>query len=69
METTAYRELVTETQAAEYLGLSTKTLQSWRWRKTGPPYVKLGGAVRYRPEDLEAWLQESRVAPPNSLRG
>ena len=69
MSTTATRNLLTEAQAADYLGLSVKTLQSWRWRQTGPPYHKLGGAVRYRPEDLDRWIEESRVAPADPARG
>lgn len=23
----------------------------------GPPFIKIGRAVRYRPEDVEAWLE------------
>lgn len=69
MSTTVTRHLLTEAQAADYLGLSVKTLQSWRWRRTGPPYHKLGGAVRYRPEDLDRWIAESRVAPADLARG
>jgi predicted DNA-binding transcriptional regulator AlpA len=44
--------LLNEKQAAEYLGLSPATLSSWRCRKKGPRWVKLGGAVRYDDADL-----------------
>lgn len=27
--------------------LSPKTLQRWRWLKTGPCYIKIGGRIRY----------------------
>ncbi len=33
----------------------------WRVRKQGPKYLKIGAAVRYKPEDLGAW-PESRPA-------
>jgi len=49
-------ELLDERQAAQTLNLSPKTLQKWRVVGGGPPFVKLNAAVRYRPEDLQAWL-------------
>lgn len=42
--------------AAERLGVTPETLRNWRWRGDGPPFVKLGRAVRYRLSDLSAWL-------------
>ena len=38
----------TEMQAAIFLGVSARTLQAWRVRGGGPPYVKIGRAVRYQ---------------------
>jgi predicted DNA-binding transcriptional regulator AlpA len=53
--------LLSETQTAEFLGLSTRTLQGWRLRGCGPAYIKVGGrAVRYRRSDLELWIEERR---------
>jgi excisionase family DNA binding protein len=37
-----------ENQAAEFLGISVRTLQAWRVRGSELPYVKIGRAVRYR---------------------
>jgi len=56
------RALLTSTQAAEYLGVQPQTLAQWRWRKTGPAFVKVGRLVRYEAESLEAWLAEGGVA-------
>lgn len=50
--------LLNERQAAAALGLSHRTLQSWRVRGGGPEFIKLGSSVRYRPADLDAWLAE-----------
>ena len=39
------------------VGIST----IYRWRSEGapmPPAIKLGGAVRWRPEDVDAWLAD-----------
>jgi excisionase family DNA binding protein len=41
--------------ASEYLKLSASTLEKLRVTGKGPPYHKLGRAVRYRRSDLESW--------------
>jgi len=46
-------------EAAKKLRVTKATLESWRCRGGGPPYVKFQRAVRYRPEDLEAFLEKS----------
>lgn len=46
-------------QAAHYLGLSKFTLEVWRSRGDGPRYLKLGRSVRYRVEDLDAFIEQS----------
>jgi excisionase family DNA binding protein len=49
-------KLLTEIEAAELLALSAKTLRRWRWAGKGPEFVKIGGAVRYRTTDLDAFV-------------
>ncbi len=53
-------------QAAEYLGLKYGTLHGWRFQGTGPKYVKMGGAVRYRIEDLDDFASSNMpdLTPP-----
>ncbi len=53
-------ELLTERDASQRLGLSVRTLQKWRLQGNGPPFLKLGGAVRYDPEDLEQYVEAAR---------
>lgn len=48
--------LLTTAAAAEYLGLSPRTLEAWRLRGSPFPYVKLGSRCLYRRADLEAHL-------------
>lgn len=49
--------LLTTNQAAEYLGgLQPNTLEGWRVQGRGVPFVKIGRLVRYRVEDLDAYL-------------
>lgn len=35
--------------------ISHKTLERWRWLRRGPCYIKVGGRVVYRLEDIEAF--------------
>ena len=50
-------KLVDTIQAAEYLGnLKPNTLEIWRNQGRGIPYIKIGRLVRYRLEDLDAYL-------------
>ena len=57
--------LLTEVAAADILCVSIRTLQAWRVRGDGPPFVKVGRAVRYRRNDLETWV-EGRTARSTS---
>lgn len=43
-------------EVASYLRITEKTLAQWRWRKTGPAYIKVGGEVRYAWAAVDAWL-------------
>jgi hypothetical protein len=38
--------------------LSQRTLERWRWLGQGPRFLKLGGRVAYRLEDIEAFEAE-----------
>ncbi|MGV3707374.1 MAG: helix-turn-helix transcriptional regulator [Gemmatimonas sp.] len=49
-------------QAAHYLGLGRRTLENWRCRGDGPPFLKIGRTVRYCPADLSKWLDERRYS-------
>ena len=53
--------LLSREEAADYLGLKPQTLAAWAHQGQGPPYLKLGRAVRYDQTDLDGWLAERRV--------
>lgn len=42
-----------QVQLARRWSLSPRTLERWRWLKAGPPFLKIGGRVVYRLEDVE----------------
>ncbi len=49
--------------------ISPRTLERWRWLKQGPDYLKIGGRIVYRLEDIEAYeaAQHRRLTPPAGL--
>jgi predicted DNA-binding transcriptional regulator AlpA len=49
--------LLNEYDVARVTGLSVASVRRWRLFKLGPKYLKLGSAVRYRAEDVRAWLE------------
>lgn len=51
---------------AERWGIPVRTLAAWRYQGKGPAYLKIGGAVRYRLEDVEAYENENLVEPGKS---
>lgn len=53
-------ELLTPAEAAALLGVSVRTLEDWRYRRTGPPWVRLGGQARYEPSELRRHLDRNR---------
>ena len=57
-----FEQLWSIEQAAAFLKLSPKTLYGWRCRKYGPPSYRLGNKVRYRPSEIEAWLDSNGMA-------
>ena len=52
--------------AADFLGVEESTLATWRSIEKGPRYLKQGKIIRYKPEDLAAWLEEGAVDPADS---
>jgi len=60
--------LVDTAEAARYLGLSRSTLEKFRVYGGGPRYHKYLKVVRYRPEDLDAWLSERLCESTSSVR-
>ena len=46
---------LSQRELARRLRVSPRTLEGWRWRGTGPRFIKAGGRVIYRLEDIEAF--------------
>jgi transposase-like protein len=54
--------IINEVDAAKILGLSPYTLRSWRQQARNPlAFYKIGGAIRYKENEVLALLSNSRV--------
>ncbi len=52
------RRFLSERELEQYSGIKVKTLQHWRiYANQGPPWKKLGGAVRYDITAFDQWVQ------------
>ena len=49
--------LLNEYDVARITGLSVASVRRWRLLRRGPKYLKIGSAVRYKPEDVLVWLE------------
>jgi hypothetical protein len=53
--------MLTPADLAQRWQVPARTLGQWRYEGRGPAYVKIGGAVRYRLVDVEAYENEHMV--------
>ena len=60
MTSTLATDLLTTKECAIYLKVNFQTLDKWRVREKGPPYVKAHGRVLYRKEEVDRWLDAQR---------
>jgi predicted DNA-binding transcriptional regulator AlpA len=56
----------TDVETAAIMGIAPQTLRAWRsLKRGGPPFVKIGRAVRYRRSAIDAYLaQNTQNATP-----
>jgi predicted DNA-binding transcriptional regulator AlpA len=57
--------LMTSEAVAEYLHVDKSTLARFRAQGEGPDYIRISnGTIRYRQEDVDAWLRKVRIGTP-----
>ena len=59
-------QYLTEKQVSESTGLSQKTLSQHRWKSTGLPYSTFGQSIRYKFDDVLAFMEAGRIEPETS---
>jgi hypothetical protein len=52
-------------ELADRWNISPRTLERWRWVGEGPQFIKIGGRVVYRLEDVEAFERSQTRASTN----
>lgn len=62
----AKNTLWTTDEVADFLRISIKTV--FNLRKTGLPYLQLGGAVRFDPQEVRDYLLKNRHLASHRLR-
>ena len=64
---TGTSDVFTEAEAAAYLHQKPRTIRDWRATRGLPCFKPTAKVTLYRRQDLDAWLDRSRVAfPPKS---
>jgi len=60
-------EYLSEKALAKRWGIDFRTLQKWRCQGMGPPFIKIGIAVRYTPESIKTF-EEQQMRSSTSRR-
>ena len=60
-------QLIDEKELARLLRVSVGTVSWWRGMRRGPRYIKAGHLVRYRPSDVQEWLQRGTREPKTGV--
>jgi hypothetical protein len=61
-------DLLTEADYAAARRVSIRTIQRERALRVGPPFIKLGKAIFYRPAAIEAWLLAQEQGQPRAKK-
>jgi hypothetical protein len=62
------QDLIPEADYAAARGVSLRTAQRERAQRIGPPFIKLGRNVYYRPAAIEQWLIDQEQSQPRAKR-
>ena len=49
------------TETAKHINVREQTLAKWRMLNEGPPYAKVGRAIRYSRARVDEWLESQTV--------
>lgn len=61
--------LLTPEQVSTLLNIAPATLRLWRYRGRGPKHIKLVRLIRYHPDEVQRYIEESLTTQtPNKPR-
>ena len=58
--------LIPESQFAESLGRSLRSVKRWRQLRCGPAFIRIGKSIYYRPEAIARWLEAQEQEQPRA---
>jgi excisionase family DNA binding protein len=64
MSTPTTERLLTISEVADYLNVSTSTVRYWRKIGTEPKVTLINGRLRWRMADVEAWIEKQQEDEP-----
>lgn len=59
-------ELIPEEEYAANRGVSVRTVQRERALRIGPPFIKIGRTIFYRPAAIEKWVLDKEQVQPRA---
>lgn len=59
---------LTQSELADVLGVSERTLNRWHSLRQGPPRCKIGRVIRYRADSVAQWMVSHEVQPLRSFQ-
>ena len=62
------KEFLTQSEAADLLHVSVRSLERWRLAGTGPRFHKAGRRVLYLRSEVERWLMENQFSSTSEER-
>lgn len=57
------KQFINDREGAEIANFKIQTLRNWRHQNIGPPYVKIGRAVRYDRAEFIEYLEKNKIRP------
>lgn len=61
-------KLLNRAELAELLHVSPNTILKWRFFGDGPPAILVGQNLRWKPSQVNAWLEEQALAAKRPKR-
>jgi excisionase family DNA binding protein len=61
-------KLLSRSECADIIGVPASTLANWASEGKGPRYLRVGRHSRYRPADVERWLDAQTRDPSGTRR-
>lgn len=61
---TRLESLLDEHAVAKFYDVPVASVRRWTLLRQGPQFLKIGAGVRYRPEDIAAWIEPQMPCHP-----